>query len=323
MVLAAMIALVAASTYALATALLHRSAQLVDATRRDPASLAEPGRTARASSHPGGLGAASRGHDRGARDGIGRFVAGNVRHPLWVVGMVTESVGFALHAVALHAGPITLVQPLLVSGLIFALPIRQLIERRRPDAGEIAWATVLAGGLVVFLLSATPGQGPSGAPDTVPTIVSAVVVGVGMLTSGVIGVRSRAKLAAPVLGFGAGLGFAAVAGLLKAVTGALARHGLAALTGWPFWALFPSGLGGLLLNQLAFRVAPLRHSLPTLSTVDPLASVLIGVAVFDEPFAHSAAALAGELVGLVLIVGPIVALTRRDPHGLQPTPAGN
>ena len=291
MAFAAVIALVAAATYALATALLHRSAELVDTA-----------------------GAAWAAPARRGQGGIGRFVAGNVRHPLWIFGMVTESVGFALHALALHSGPITLVQPLLVTGLIFALPVRQLIERRRPDTVEIAWATLLAGGLVVFLLSATPGHGPSGAPDTVPAIISVVVVGLGMLTAGVIGVRSRPKLAAPVLGFGAGLGFAAVAGLLKAVTTELGRHGLVALTGWPFWALFPSGLGGLLLNQLAFRVAPLRYSLPTLSTVDPIASILIGVAVFDEPFAHGSLALAGELVGLVLIVGPIIALTRRDPH---------
>jgi hypothetical protein len=303
MVLAAVVALAAAATYALATALLHRSAELVDtATGR------------RAERRPDVAGTGRRDEGRPDRAGIGRFVAGNVRHPLWIVGMVTESVGFALHAVALHSGPITLVQPLLVTGLIFALPVRQLIERRRPDAVEIAWATLLAGGLAVFLLSATPGHGPAGAPDTVPTIVTVVVVGAGMLGAGVVGVRSSSKLAAPVLGFGAGLGFAAVAGLLKVVTTELGRHGLVALTEWPFWALFPSGLGGLLLNQLAFRVAPLRASLPTLSTVDPLASILIGVAVFDEPFAHAASSIAGEIVGLVLIVGPIIALTRRDPH---------
>lgn len=288
---AVLIALVAAATYALATALLHRSAELAD--------TASPSRAA---------------PSRRGQTGIGRFVAGNVRHPLWIFGMLTESVGFALHALALHAGPITLVQPLLVTGLIFALPVRHLLERRRPDTAEIAWATLLAGGLVVFLLSATPAPGPSHAPDTIPTIVTVVVVGLGMLGAAVVGVRSHPKLAAPVLGFGAGLAFAAVAGLLKAVTTELGHHGLVALTEWPFWALFPSGIGGLLLDQLAFRVAPLRYSLPTLSTVDPIASVLIGVAVFDEPFAHGSLAITGEIVGLVLIVAPIIALTRRDPY---------
>lgn len=297
MLLAAVVALVAAATYALATALLHRSAELVDAAGDHPATPAGPGHA-----------------------GVRRFVAGNLRHPLWIAGMAAESLGFALHAVALHSGPITLVQPLLVTGLIFALPVRQLIERRRPDPVEIVWAAVLAGGLALFLLSASPGHAPSGAPDPLPTVIAVLIVGVGMLTSGLLGLRTRGKLAAAVLGFGAGLAFAAVAGLLKTVTDELARHGLGVLTGWPFWALFPSGLGGLLLNQLAFRVGPLCQSLPTLSTVDPLASVLIGVAVFDEPFAHSASALAGELAGLVLIVGPIIALTRRDPHG--PSGAG-
>ncbi|HET9072374.1 MAG TPA: DMT family transporter [Acidimicrobiales bacterium] len=282
MALATVVALVAAATYALATALLHRSAQLVGAAAR-------------------------------AGSGVGRFVSSNVRHPVWILGMVTEGVGFALHALALHAGPITLVQPLLVSGLVFALPIRQLLDRRRPEMAELAWAAVLAVGLVVFLLAATPSEGPSNAPDRIPTILATILVAAGMLGSGVLGLRWSGRRAAAVLGFGAGLGFAAVAGLLKAVTDEASHHGLALFANWPVYALVPAGFGGLLLNQLAFRVAPLRHSLPTMSTVDPLVSLLIGAAVFDEPFRHSAPAVAGEVLGLVLIVAPIIALTRREP----------
>ena len=284
MALASVTALVAAATYAVATALLHRSAGLVGAT------------TGRAGA------------------GVGRFVAGNVRHPLWVAGMLAEAVGFGLHALALHAGPITLVQPLLVTGLVFALPVRQLIERRRPEPAEIAWAALLAAGLATFLLSATPREGPANVPDALPALVASVLTGTGMLASGVIGLRARGRRAAAVLGFGAGLGFAAVAGLLKAVTDRLGAGG-GLLTYWPLYALVPAGLGGLLLNQIAFRTAPLRHSLPTLSTVDPIVSVIIGAVVFDEPFRHSPPALGVELVGLVAIIVPIVALTRRYPEG--------
>ncbi|MDA8062879.1 MAG: hypothetical protein M0T80_10725, partial [Actinomycetota bacterium] len=111
MALAIAIALVAAATYALATALLHRSAQLAE--------LARPGPV------PGG--------NRTKGAAIWPFVSNNLRHPLWIVGMLVEAVGFSLHALALHSGPIILVQPLLVTGLVFALPIRQLLERRRPD----------------------------------------------------------------------------------------------------------------------------------------------------------------------------------------------
>jgi hypothetical protein len=282
MALATVVALLAAATYALATALLHRSAQLVGSAGR-------------------------------AGSGVGRFVSSNVRHPVWILGMVTEGVGFALHALALHAGPITLVQPLLVSGLVFALPVRQLLDRRRPEMAELAWAAVLAVGLVVLLLAATPGEGPSSAPDRIPTILASIFVAVGMIGSAVAGLRWSGRRAAAVLGFGAGLGFAAVAGLLKAVTGEASHHGFALFAEWPVYALVPAGVGGLLLNQLAFRVAPLRHSLPTMSTVDPLVSLLIGVAVFDEPFRRSPPAVAGELLGLLLVVAPIVALTRREP----------
>lgn len=287
MALATVVALVAAATFALATALLHRAAELV-------------GSAARA-----------------AGTGLGHFVTGNVRHPLWIAGMVAELIGFGLHGLALHSGPLTLVQPLLVSGLVFALPIRQLLDRRRPEATELMWAGALAVGLVAFLLSATPGEGPTSAPDLVPTIIATVLIGLGMVASGVAGLRLGGRRAAAVLGFGAGLGFAAVAGLLKVVTTDLTSQGIGVLGDWPLYALLPAGLGGLLLNQLAFRAAPLRHSLPTMSTVDPLVSLLIGAAVFDEPFRHAPIAILGEVVGLLLIVGSIVALTRREPPAAE------
>ncbi|MHB1928797.1 MAG: DMT family transporter [Acidimicrobiales bacterium] len=282
MVIATIAALSAAALFAVATALMHRSASLAG---------------------------------RGPGVGHVRFVARNAQHPMWVAGMVTEVAGFGLHGLAVHTGPLTLVQPLLVTGLVFALPTRRLLERQRPRRTELLWAGALAGGLAVLLLAATPANGPSSAPDSLPAVVSVTAVGVALAVAVWLGLRSSGRRSATILGFGSGVAFAAVAALLKVVTDELARRGpVAALDHWPLWGLGFAGACGVVLNQLAFRAAPLRYSLPASSTINPLVSLAIGTAVFDEPFRHSPLAVAGELVGLAIVVATVIGLGRYDPE---------
>ena len=128
-------ALSAAALFAAATALQHRSAGLVTAA----------------------------GTERSA--GLTWFISKTLCHPLWVVGTVAGFAGVALHAIALRDGPLTLVQPLLVTGIIFALPLRQLLEHRRPRRDELGWAAALTLGLVVFLAVATPANRSAQPPD--------------------------------------------------------------------------------------------------------------------------------------------------------------
>ncbi|MDA8285560.1 MAG: DMT family transporter [Actinomycetota bacterium] len=287
MVVPTVAALSAAALFAVATALLHRSAGLTG---------------------------------RGAAVGHARFVARNARHPMWIAGMVTELAGLGLHALAVHTGPLTLVQPLLVTGLVFALPVRRLLERQRPRRTELLWAGALAAGLAVFLLAATPANGPSSPPDSLPTVISVTAVSAAVATAVVLGLRSSGRRSAAILGFGSGAAFAAVAALLKVVTGELATAGpLATVGSWPLWGLGLAGACGVVLNQLAFRAAPLRYSLPASSTINPLVSLAIGAAVFDEPFRHTVLAVTSELVGLAVVITTVIGLSRFEP---DPPPAG-
>ncbi len=160
MLVATVAALAAAALFAAATALQHRSAGLVG-----PAGSPKTGAE------------------------VTRFMASTVRHPLWALGTVADIAGFALHALALRDGPLTLVQPLLVTGVVFALPLRQLLDGRRPRRDEVAWAAALAVGLVGFLVIATPADAAAQSADVVPTIVLALVIGLGMTVCFVTGPR--------------------------------------------------------------------------------------------------------------------------------------
>ncbi|MGH9128157.1 MAG: hypothetical protein ACRDY2_04125, partial [Acidimicrobiales bacterium] len=61
------------------------------------------------------------------------------------------------------------------------------------------------------------------------------------------------------------------------------------------------GLASLVIAQSAFQAGPLRASLPILSVLDPVVSILIGALAFGEAIATSPARRAGEVVGLVVL----------------------
>jgi hypothetical protein len=279
--LAAILAAVsAAALFAVAAALQHRSAGLVTA---------------------GGRGRAAR---------VAGFAPRTLRHPLWIAGLLASLAGFGLHALALRDGPLTLVQPLLVTGVIFALPLRQVLERRRPRYAELGWAAALALGLAGFIVVSTPAADAGQAADPRPAAICLAVIALSIPGCCVAARRATGSLAAAALGTAAGLAFAATAGLLKETVDVVSRGAGALLTTWPGYALVAVGGIGLLLNQLAYQAGPLRASLPAITIVNPIVSLVIGVAVFDERFRSGAPYLAGEVLGLVLIAVAAVGLTR-------------
>jgi hypothetical protein len=282
-----LVALAAAALFGVSTALQHRSAGLVTDAQAN-----------------GG-------------EGLARFVSGTLRHPLWVTGVVADIGGFALHALALRDGPLSLVQPLLVSSAVFALVLRQLLEHRWPRRNQLVWAGALAVGLVMFLAVSTPAGGVARPADPLPTIVVGGLIGLGVLGFFLAGRRNTGRAAAALLGTAAGLSYAAVAGLLKQDMSTLNRGLGALVTSWPFYALIGVGALSLLVNQLAYQAGPLSSSLPALMTVGPVVSLVIGVAVFDEQFRSGPAALFGGAVCLALVLVAAGGLTRSE---LTPAP---
>src|SRR5206468_4742335 len=103
-----------------------------------------------------------------------RFAAATLSHRLWLAGIVTDGIGLTLQIFALHLGALVVVQPLLISGLLFALLLRRR-RGRRVTAHEVRWALVLTGCLVafLFLVGGRPtGPHPAG-PDRLPAGVAA------------------------------------------------------------------------------------------------------------------------------------------------------
>ena len=134
--------------------------------------------------------------------------------------------------------------------------------------------------------------------------------------------QSRAGRSAALLGVAVGATYAGTAALLKTLTSIALQGPLALLTSWQLYTVVVLGAGGLVLNQLAFQAGPLAASLPAIATVDPLASIALGVVVYDEQIRHDLLSGAG-LAALLLLLGvAVIQLARLSTAGPAPSRAG-
>jgi drug/metabolite transporter (DMT)-like permease len=263
---------------------------------------------------------AAEGAPDSARGALG-LVRYLLRRPAWLIGQVLAVVGFAMHAAALHFGPIALVQPIVISGIVFAVPVRAAISRRLPSRQEVQAVTLTALGLAVFLVASDPTAGDDAGLGAAP--VTLTLLGVAVAAGAALAARIKAEplRKAFFLGVASGVLFGLVAGLLKLTLQELADGGVVRmLTVWPTWALIVVGIGGVLGNQMAYRAARLSASMPVLNIVDGLVALGFGFLVFSEVPRHSPLYLAVEVVAL-LFVGTGLWLLARFEEEEQVTPA--
>ena len=257
---------------------------------------------------------------RSVAGGSARVLLRLVTRPAWLAGLAAGAVGLALHAVALAHGQLALVQPLLVSGVLFALPVSVVLEGRRPSAVEWGWAVVLVAGITDFLVAARPSPGRiSVDADLLAWAVAAAGAGVAVVAA--VAFRWGRRQSAVLLGAAAGLGFGVAAALLKQ-TLTVGRAGVLAVIGdWPLYALLAAGAVSIALTQLAYRAGPLGSSMPALTIADPVASVALGVFAFHERLGAGPVAIAGEALGVVLMLAAIAQLARRNARSALPAPS--
>jgi len=248
---------------------------------------------------------------------LGLYLA---RQPLWLLGGAAAVGSYVFQALALHNGPMSVVQPVLITELIFVLVLRQVWIHQ--DVARAAWAAafIVCASLAVFLTAAEPSGGKP-APDTAEWLSAVLVFGGAVALLVVVGWRGHPVRRAAVFAAAAALCWAMEATFLKAATDTLASFGIAGmLIRWPVYALVGAVIAGTLLQQTALHVGPLSVSQPILIITDPFASIILSVWLFDERFTNSPVRIAIAIVAFAVMAFGVTVLSRTAPQDLDPSP---
>jgi drug/metabolite transporter (DMT)-like permease len=204
-----------------------------------------------------------------------------VRRPAWLAGQGANVAGIVLQVFALALAPVSIVQPLLAGGLVVALGIRSVKDRRWPVGRDLLGATMAAGGLAVFLAAAHPADVTQ---DRVPgklAVLGAALVALAFVALARLAREGRRGALGAGLAAGVAMGIAAV--LISAALSTLGHDGLEdALTAPALWGAVVVGIGAQLACQQAFSRGSLAWSLPVLTVADPLAAVPAARWLLDE-----------------------------------------
>ena len=241
------------------------------------------------------------------------------RQPLWLLGVAAAVGSFVCQALALHNGPMSVVQPLLITELVFVLVLRRIWIRQ--DIAGAAWASVsvVCVSLAVFLAVGEPTGGQP-APAAKQWLSAGLVVGGAIAVLSVAGMRGSPVRRAAVLAAATALTASMEATFLKTATETLSVSGIGGmLATWAVYAFIAATITGALLQQAALHVGPLSVSQPILVIVDPFASIILSVWLFGERFTDSPAKIAIAVVAFAAMAVGVVMLTRTAPQDLTPS----
>ncbi|MFU8871643.1 DMT family transporter [Micromonospora sp. SL4-19] len=234
----------------------------------------------------------------------------------WRWSTVLAAVAFALQIAALSLVPLILVQPLLVTGLIWYVLLFAAAEHDRPDSRILLESGLCLLGLSIFLAVARPTRGQGRGLESFGSaalLCIAVIVTVGLCL--VIALGLGRKWRPLPLAAAAGICYGVTAGLVSSL-GLQPEEGLLAAFGhWQTYGVIVLGPFGVLLSQNAYQAGPMgAPALATITVTDPLVSIGVGLLWLGERIMTAPWFVVGEVLALVLVVVAVSLLARRAPH---------
>jgi drug/metabolite transporter (DMT)-like permease len=210
-----------------------------------------------------------------------------------------------LQAAALDRGRVAIIQPLLVTAVIWAMPLGYFLTNQTITRRHILGAAIVVAGLAIFASFGDPAGGLDDAPGSA-WLSAFVVLGTLCVCLLLFGRRGDLSARATVYGAIAGILYGVSATLMKPVVENLHTDGAASvLEGWEFWVMAIGGLGGFYIQQIS---ATGKSSVATVSVVNPVVascSACSSSERLDQPPAwHVVMAVAGlatALLGAVVI----------------------
>ncbi|MCQ4079093.1 DMT family transporter [Streptomyces sp. RB6PN25] len=228
---------------------------------------------------------------------------------VWLGGMAGVIGAAVFQAVALSLGALSVVQPIFVLELPFALLIGGVVLGRRLShrcwAGVVCIVVGLGGGLA----AAAPSPG-TGHPRLGPWVLVLICCCAAIVALVAVALRRPAG-AVRASGFGAAsaIGYALTAALIKEATYAWQVGGISGFfLAWQTYAFAVVGVSALFLLENAVQSGPITASQPALTLGDALVSLSLGVTLYGE-HVRGGWWLLPEVLGAAVVLCGAVLLT--------------
>jgi drug/metabolite transporter (DMT)-like permease len=246
--------------------------------------------------------------------------------PAWLAGFALMLTGLACQVIVLTFEPISVVQPILASGIVLTLVLSRLVLRERLG-GTASWC-VAAMAVSLLLLALSQGGTGTGSGQHAST---AAVLGVMMpsIAAGLLiaslplrahrGKHRRAPVTGICFGIGCGLLYGVTSLATKGLSGILTRDhtvaGIAAgiLSSPYLYVLAGCSVAALLLYQAALQACRASILVPVSSVASSVYFLIIGTWLFHEHLPTSPDKLAERLAGIALAGIVVIVLARQNP----------
>jgi drug/metabolite transporter (DMT)-like permease len=242
----------------------------------------------------------------------------------WLAGFALMLTGLACQTIVLTFEPVSVVQPVLASGVVLVLVLSRLVLRERLRGNETWCVAAIAVAVVLLALSASGAQESHYANPRwmAAVMVPSIVLGL-LVAAGALRARSRrpgATVSAVWAGVGTGLLYGVAALAIKALSGILVRHQtaldlVASLISSPYLYVLGGCLAvAMLLFQAALQAGRASIVIPVSNVTGSTYFIITGTWLFHEHLPASPGKLVLRLAGIALAALVVVALSRQAPE---------
>jgi drug/metabolite transporter (DMT)-like permease len=257
---------------------------------------------------------------------VPHVIASLLAEPAWLAGFALMLLGLACQTIVLTFEPVSVVQPVLASGIVLVLVLSRLVLRERLGAVELKCVAAMAVA-VILLAASTGGKGTGAGHHAAPAWMAAVMIpsaAVGLLiAAGPLRRRPAGQhvpSAAVSFGLGTGLLYGVAALAIKGLSGILVgHHGAAALLAGvlasPYlYVLAGASAVGMLLYQAGLQSCRASILVPVSTVTGSVYFLIAGTLLFHEHLPFGPAKLGLRLAAIAVAGFVVITLSRQAPE---------
>jgi len=220
----------------------------------------------------------------------------------WTIGIIVAVLAWGFHVAALALAPISLVQATIAAGLVLLTPLADHLFGHRAGTREWVGVALTSAGLLMLVL--TLGGAAQDAHGEFTAGALWLYVGFAVVLSLVacLAVIAGPRWAGLGLGVSCGLLWGASDVTIKAAASMLGDKGVLVLATPEAAVIAVLSLVGLIIGARSLQLGPAVAVIAATTAAANVLTIASGAIVFGEPMPDDGVALAGRVLGFVLVI---------------------